>query len=145
MTTIGIVACSKTKLATAAPARQLYTSPLFKAAADYCERTYDRWLIISARYGLIEPDQVIEPYDLTLRQMRPRERLTWIRLVFESRHSREVMDLSRAGGQVYLHVGRLYVTPFAATSYRLPLQGLGIGQQLAWYAARRPSISGVGR
>ena len=66
---IGIVACSKTKLATPAPAKDLYTSPLFKAARAYCERTYDRWFILSALHGLVEPETVIEPYDVTLARM----------------------------------------------------------------------------
>jgi hypothetical protein len=54
---VGLVACSRTKLSRAAPARELYCSPLFRAARAYAERRYGRgrWLIVSARYGLVDP------------------------------------------------------------------------------------------
>lgn len=32
----------------------------------------DQWAILSAKHGLIDPDKVIEPYDVTLSTMRQR-------------------------------------------------------------------------
>lgn len=71
---ISLVACLKTKLEKPAPARDLYQSPLFQKASAYCERTYDRWFILSAKYGLLDPKFVIEPYDLSLKSMTREER-----------------------------------------------------------------------
>jgi hypothetical protein len=58
------------------PARDLYVSPLFRAARAYAERHYgpEGWLIQSARHGLADPNQVLAPYDLSLRQLTRAER-----------------------------------------------------------------------
>lgn len=147
-TTIGIVGCSKTKLDRAAPARDLYTSPLFVAAAAYCEATYDRWLILSAKYGLVDPDRVLEPYDVTLREMDHVERFHWLLAVREQPIAVELVEqVLRDGAQVFLHAGSLYRWLFGHHGLKLdvytPLRGLGIGRQLAWYAERRSEPQGV--
>jgi hypothetical protein len=51
---IGLVACSRRKADRSLPARELYVSPLFRAAFGYAERRYgpERWFILSARHGL---------------------------------------------------------------------------------------------
>jgi hypothetical protein len=63
---IGLVGCVKAKRASPAPAAALSTSPLFAGRRHYAEATCDRWFILSARHGLLGPDQVIEPYDESL-------------------------------------------------------------------------------
>lgn len=142
MTTIGIVACSKAKLPRPAPACDLYTSPLFRAARTYCEATYDRWFILSAKYGLVLPYEEIEPYDVTLAGMTRAERLNWLEKV-GSRSSRlRLHDVVKEGGRIYVHAGKLYREPFRPEAIVVPLEGLGIGQQLAWYAARRAEREG---
>lgn len=146
---IGLVACSKMKLARPAPARELYTSPLFRAASIYCEATYDRWLILSALHGLMEPDQVIEPYDVTLRGMPQARQLEWIARVVAQGLARgwRLQCAPRPHGVpvspdlwgdfvLYLHAGELYRRAFWSDSVHVPLAGLGIGRQLQWYAER---------
>jgi predicted RNA-binding Zn-ribbon protein involved in translation (DUF1610 family) len=63
---ICLVSCSGPKLPHPAPARDLYTSRLFKKARAYAERRCDDWAILSALHGLVLPDQVIAPYDCRL-------------------------------------------------------------------------------
>lgn len=46
-----------------APAKEAYTSQLFKVHREYAEAFASAWLILSARYGLTNPDQLIENYD----------------------------------------------------------------------------------
>lgn len=137
MTTIGIVACSKTKLAHAAPAKDLYTSQLFRATHAHCEASYDRWLILSALHGLVEPDQIIEPYDLTLTTMSAAERREWAAMVSMQPLADDLRVAAYEGmGAIYLHAGVLYRQAFQRGKIMVPLEGLGIGQQLGWYAAR---------
>lgn len=69
--TVCLVGCSKTKLPYAAPAKELYTSPLFKLGRAWAEANSDAWAILSAHHGLIEPDSIIEPYDITIDQRIP--------------------------------------------------------------------------
>jgi hypothetical protein len=68
---IGLVACSRLKADRPLPARELYVSPLFRAARAYAERRYgsECWLILSAKHGLVDPETVLAPYDVTLRQL----------------------------------------------------------------------------
>ena len=137
---IGLIACSRTKADRPVPARELYLSPLFGAARAYAERRYGpgQWLILSARYGLVEPDQVLAPYDLSLRQLTARQREAW-----GDRIAVELTDRFPAGTVLSFHAGALYrdaIAPVVAHQVRFPLASLGIGQQLAWYRqhARAP-------
>lgn len=45
------------------PAREAYTSQLFKAYRDYAQAFGTEWRILSAKYGIMHPDQLIENYD----------------------------------------------------------------------------------
>ena len=80
MSRVVIIACSKTKLSTAAPAINLYTGPLFTTSVEVAKQEGRPILVFSTRYGLLDPADVIEPYDLSYEAMTPseRERLTTI-------------------------------------------------------------------
>ena len=97
---IGLVACSRTKADRPVPARELYLSPLFRAARKYAENRYGlgQWLILSARYGLVDPDQVLAPYDLSLRQLTARQREAW-----GDRIAIELTDRFPAGTVLWFH------------------------------------------
>jgi hypothetical protein len=132
---IGLVACSRTKTDRPVPARDLYVSPLFRAARAYAERHYDRWFIPSARDGLVDPSMVLAPYDLSLRQLNTRDREAW-----GDRIAVELTDRFPAGTVLWFHAGTLYrdaIAPVVPHQVRFPLAGLGIGQQLAWYRRQR--------
>ncbi len=52
-------------------AQELYSkSYVFRAQVDFLSYTYDDWYILSAKYGIIKPTDVIEPYDLSFRVSR---------------------------------------------------------------------------
>lgn len=71
-----VVPCGGTKLPHAAPARDLYVGSAFRhqlaaAEAEAAATARDmgveaRVLILSAKYGLVSPDQVIEAYDVKM-------------------------------------------------------------------------------
>jgi len=63
---IGLVACCKKKLSVPSRAEDLYISPLFRFASLYCKQQCKTWFILSAKHGLLVPDEFIEPYNLTL-------------------------------------------------------------------------------
>lgn len=71
MTTAYVIPCGAGKLDREAPARELYTSDHFRrqlrAAEAACEEG-DVVLVLSALYGLVELDEVLEPYDLRMGQ-----------------------------------------------------------------------------
>lgn len=79
MPTIALVSCVKQKLTVPAQARNLYVSTLFREMRRYAEA----WYILSTRYGLLSPDQVVSPYELTLGKMTVVERKRWAAAVAE--------------------------------------------------------------
>jgi cytoplasmic iron level regulating protein YaaA (DUF328/UPF0246 family) len=63
---IAIVQCGKAKLAYPAPAQVLYTGGIFRALRPIAERQAERWYILSAKHGLLQPSRVIAPYDVKM-------------------------------------------------------------------------------
>lgn len=50
------------------PSQVAYTGGLFRLCRRYAELYYpDRWLILSAKYGLVLPDEPIEKYDVSFK------------------------------------------------------------------------------
>jgi len=140
MNTIGLVSCSKTKQKYASKAQELYTSTLFKKALAYAEKHYDKVFILSAKYGLADLNQLLEPYDVTLKNLTYKERHHWGFKVVKGLDER---GLLRPGVEIYFHAGALYRVPIITHLHtrrgiktNTPLQGLGIGKQLAWYKER---------
>jgi hypothetical protein len=82
---------------------------------------------------------VLAPYDMSLHQLSNREREVW-----ENRVAIELTDRFSAGTMLWFHAGRLYreaIAPVVVHQVRVPLAGLRIGQQLAWYRQRGVLVS----
>jgi hypothetical protein len=128
---VGLVACCKTKLGVPARAEDLYRSPLFRKARAFCLAHYSRWFILSAKYGLVEAGQVLEPYDCTLLKQGRLARRKWGELVYS-----QLAERGLASERFVAHAGKVYVMPLAEKlRIETPLAGLGIGRQMAWYGA----------
>lgn len=67
MPDIVLIGCTKRKLDRPAPARELYVGRLFKASVVYAEARGLPWAVLSAEFGVVQPDDVLPPYDKTLR------------------------------------------------------------------------------
>ena len=118
-------------------AYEMYSpSSLFSKAYQYATKNYDKVAILSAKYGLLLPDDEIEPYDLTLKTMKKQQRIKWANKVFKQIGER--LDLRKIES-VYFHAGREYrehlISLLESTGIKctIPLKGLSFGQQLAWY------------
>ena len=122
-----LVACSGPKLEHAAPARDLYTSDLFRKSRAWAERFGSAWFILSAKHGLVHPAHELAPYDVTLKAMTKRERAAWSARVAlqwsELELGRPVIVLAGADYRAWCD-GR--------AGFSAPMQGLGIGLQLQW-------------
>lgn len=62
---IAFVGCVKSKKDHPCKAEEMYTSDLFKKSLMYAKKA-DKVYILSAKYGLVELDEVILPYQETL-------------------------------------------------------------------------------
>jgi len=69
--TVALVGCGKAKRDFRSKARNLYTSNYAKKKRDFAEVAADDWLILSAKYGLVDPDRRIPPYDVTATDVDP--------------------------------------------------------------------------
>jgi len=133
---IYLVSCVSKKKQGKHPAKDIYDSPWFRKARSYVEQRLqlgDEWFILSAKHGLLCPDDVIEPYETTLNKMKKKERQEWAKQVLGS--------LKSAVGKADI------VIILAGIPYReflqedltnwygrveVPMEGLMIGQQLRW-------------
>ena len=128
-----LVSCVARKLDTPSPAKDLYTSAWFRKARAYVESTESPWYILSAEYGLLDPERVVEPYEKTLNTMGIRDRRFWAERVFSQLEAVGVTDgrLSFLAGQRY----REFLVPRLrgiGIEVEVPMAGLRIGEQLRW-------------
>ena len=132
---IVLLACVATKLPHAAPARELYNSPLFKKSLAYGESLNpDDIVILSAKHYVVPLTKVIRPYDKTLLNMPSEEVREWAVQVLKILADKYDLDNDHfviLAGDKY----RKYITPQLA-HWSAPLTGLRIGQQLSWYTKR---------
>lgn len=135
-----LVGCGGAKLSHPAPARDLYTSTLFRKSRAWAETNGERWYIASAKHGLVRPDWEIAPYDIRLGTGRGAPAIhDWTRtLVADLMAELGALMLLRQPVTVAILAGRTYVEPIrlylkgSRITVHDPLQGLGIGQRLAW-------------
>lgn len=132
-----LLGCVATKNKTAMPAKDLYASALWRKRRSYAEASGKPWLILSAEYGLVDPDQVIEPYDKYMGHQNRDYREQWSRVTADG-----VISWARGLGahSVEIHAGNAYVEFGLERALRAaglevirPLEGLRQGEQLAWY------------
>jgi tetratricopeptide (TPR) repeat protein len=77
------VSCAAEKHDRPMAARDLYCSDLFEKSRDFVQRQRGRWFILSAKYGLVAPEEVIEPYNETLKDKTADQRYCWATAVVE--------------------------------------------------------------
>ncbi|QGQ44750.1 DUF6884 domain-containing protein [Metabacillus sediminilitoris] len=134
---IALVSCTKLKADYPCSAREMYQeSTLFKKAVKYLEqKDYDEWFVLSAKYGLLKQHDVIEPYDLTLNNMRASERKSWSELVIKQIDSLQlnITNIDFYAGVKYREY-LISVFEQKGIDCNVPLQGKGIGEQLQFYS-----------
>lgn len=132
---ITLVSCVAAKAAQATPAKDLYLSPLFKMARAYAEAQGGRWFILSAWWGLLHPDTVVAPYEMTLNTMGVADRRLWAGYVL----GQLAQVPGAADARVVFLAGSRYregLMAWAGPRAEVPMEGLRIGEQLSWLKAR---------
>ena len=129
MKRVYLISCCKKKGLNECEARKLYQGVLFKKSLEYTNKMYaDHVFILSAEYGLLSLDDVVAPYDKTLRKMRKADKKQWsldvivkLSKYFDLKNDEFVI----LAGKDY----REYLVDSLSNCY-IPLEGLGIGKQL---------------
>ncbi len=133
MKTVCLVACTSKKALKPTTAADLYRSPLFDGARWFAENRCDSWYILSAKYGLLDPNEEVLPYDESLNGMAEPEKIQWTERVHErliARIKEDTRVVFLAGDQYRKYLQRLLHD--AGIETRAPLSELGIGRQVAW-------------
>lgn len=132
-----LIGCSARKLTVPATARELYRGDLFRKSVTYAEGRGSPWYVLSAKHGLLAPDDMVEPYSVTLDGLSPQERKAWATEVFlqlrkRTSIDRPIMFLAGLRYREFLIQRLRAETTFPITS---PLSQAGIGVQKAKLAA----------
>ena len=63
-----IVTCGQAKRSVQSKAADMYTSATFTLSKKLATKRTDQWMILSGKHGLLDPDQLIDPYNETLKK-----------------------------------------------------------------------------
>ena len=128
---VALISCVKSKREGRHPAKELYTSPLFRKMLAFAEsRKPDLIYVLSAKYGLVPIEKEIDSYEQTLATMSKAERYLWANQV--------VTDLSKTcdiqRDQFLLLAGRIYGEHICSRlgGVEVPMRGLSMGRRLSW-------------
>jgi hypothetical protein len=124
---VAFIGCSATKTEHSGRAADVYLGKLFKWSLAYCQQQgFDCVLILSAKYGVLELNDIIEPYNETLKTKNKKERDDWAVMV-----ERQIREKGLRLRKRYYFCGNDYhgnlkagETPFARFK--------GIGYILQW-------------
>ena len=129
---IVFISCVKQKRGVSCAARDMYTSDLFKKSLAYAKQLRPRKVyILSAKYGLLELDDLIKPYNQTLNEISEDKRKAWAYKVCKQceakgiSYDEEAVFLSENNYRKYL------MQKFRNST--APLCDKKIGEQLSFY------------
>lgn len=134
-----LIGCGKSKQSCTVEAQDLYTGSIFKARRAYAEASGSRWMIVSAKHGLMGAMKYISPYDLTMKDLDRYQRLAW---------AEDIAEVLRClcVSEVELHMGRDYAEPLISALETVgivcswPVKGLSQGYQLQWYKQQKETV-----
>jgi hypothetical protein len=128
-----LISCSKSKGGHRDIARNMYVSPIFRKSVMVVEGWNLPFSILSAKYGLLHPDELIEPYDLTLKGASKQFKSEWARKVDEQ--IRNSIDPKK---HLIALAGDDYCAPLTEAgaghplNYLAPMRGLSLGNRLVF-------------
>lgn len=139
-----LLQCSKGKLQHRAKAEELYTGQLFQKSLRYAHRLaaleaiegnpLPEIQILSALHGLVDPSDILEPYEKTLNTMAQRSRRHWAEKVYAQLKSKFKFALPEKitflTSIKYRQPLGKFVREYDLCRTAVPLKGLGIGQQM---------------
>ena len=126
---IVLIGCVKSKRNVPCKARDMYVSPLFRGRVRWAESHGLPWYILSAKYGFLEPDTPIFPYDETLNGKSDLEIRNWSKKVCIAM---ERQGLIHRGDKCVALAGANYLR-YLKRRYRIhnPMEGISLFRQIA--------------
>lgn len=128
-----LISCSKSKGGHRDLARNMYVSSLYRKSVMAAQAWGLSFSILSAKYGLLDPDQVIEPYELTLKGASKEFKSEWACKV--DAQIRVSIDTKK---HLIVLAGDDYYAPLieagmkSPLNFLAPMRGLSLGNRLAF-------------
>jgi hypothetical protein len=138
---VGLVGCVKAKATTSRQACDLYVSTLFRSRRLHVEDSCDEWWILSAEHGLVHPNQILEPYDLSMHQLSSDMRREWSAKVLRSLQNKcgitegDIFEIH--AGYEYRNFGLKDGLLDMGAIIDIPVEGMKFGLQLNFYKIAR--------
>lgn len=123
---IVFISCGKAKKKVPCAAKDLYVGSLFQKCKKWVEKRGVRYYILSAKHGILCPEDIIEPYNMTIKGKKEIE--AWTKKV-----ECQLLSLAFAKNE---HVISLapdrYTVPLRLyfASVKEPLKNLGLGERM---------------
>ena len=128
---IAFISCVKTKKKGPCKAKDLYCSILFKKSFEYAEKRANKVYILSAKYGLLKPDDIISYYNLTLNNMKEKERKKWAFYVYQQIINAGIDINEDAIFLCGINYRKYLMQKFPNS--KCPIEGLSMGNLLKFY------------
>lgn len=134
MQNVVLISCTSKKRTYRCKAKELYdASNLFTASFSYAKKKNCEVYILSAKYGLLYENDIVEPYNETLPDKTPKEINEWRTQVLEALEDRFDFDETN----FIILAGKNYYEPLIPyiKHYELPLKGMRIGERISYLNA----------
>lgn len=130
MEKVVLVGCGKKKCNYKSEAKSLYQGSFFKLNLQYAQTISDEIYILSAKYGLLELDKKIKPYNLIITKLTPQQQKIWSYKVIKSLEEKNIYKDTHivflAGENYIKYLKRYY------KNYEQPMKGLRMGKRMAF-------------
>ena len=113
---IAIINCKSKKQANACKAEEMYSiSFQFRHQVAFLKKYYGDYLILSTKYGIISPDTIIEPYEITLAKGARLKEVNNLEgedlVIWTAKVKKQLEELSKKYQQIDLHISNAYLEP----------------------------------
>jgi len=118
-----ITGCSIKKLANKAPARDLYQGVVFKKVKNLAKLFKLDFMILSAKYGLLNGTEIIKPYDIVIKNKGDILKLQEIVIP-------QLIQIEKKYSLIILIMGKSYravISPRFSEKYKMIHDSKGIG------------------
>lgn len=140
MHSLYLITCSKEKRQKKAPAKELYTSARFKYARKLAEEHADQWFILSAKHGLLQPSDLITPYDMCLHELDKTTKHKWCQMVINqlAPHLNKDTQVVYLGEEGYVQAISLWLEKKNIHIF-IPFRYLAEKKRIPWLKQVQPS------
>lgn len=119
---VALVMCSDAKMQTQGQAKQVYRGKLARKSLSWAASNCDHAFFLSASLGLVDPNEVIQPYNLSIRTLSSVQKKLWSLSVVSSLVS------------VFPDSHNYRLLALTSKHYTSPLRGIAEAVGFSWYS-----------